>query len=173
MWFSLRLWLTNKSFPSASFSSLCSGCSGHSGVLTFLWLFEPKERIGCSASLSGDHLSLCCLLLAVRLHAAEFCKHAHGLLAHFALISRPTGPPPMPPLLWLNTGDRAWQATNVQPLGFLPISFPEMGDQIIFWFTHITRYFLLNIWNENSIIWCLGFFPSFVWLAVHWEKVYN
>ena len=37
-------------FPSASFSSLCLG---HSGVLTFLWLFEPKERIGCSARFLG------------------------------------------------------------------------------------------------------------------------
>lgn len=134
-----------------------------------LWT-QGKNWVFCQP-FWGSSFSM--LLLAVRLHAAEFCKHAHGLLAHFALISRPTGPPPMPPLLWLNTGDRAWQATNVQPLGFLPISFPEMGDQIIFWFTHITRYFLLNIWNENSIIWCLGFFPSFVWLAVHWEKVYN
>lgn len=83
---------------------------------------QGKNWVFCQ-SFWGSSFSV--LPLSVRLHTAEFCKHAHGLLAPFALISKPTGPPPMPPLLCLNTGDRAWQVTKAWPLGFLPISFRD------------------------------------------------
>lgn len=153
-------------FPSASFSSLCLG---HSGVLTFLWLFEPKERIGCSARFLGIiFLCVATLCKIARSRVLLTCTWTAGsLCSDLQAYSSPTNATSTLPQHKGQCMTSDQRTTSGFPSNFLP----EMGDQIIFWFTHISHYFLLNIWNENSIIWCLGFFASFVWLAVHWEKV--